>query len=179
MRMRGGLVRGVLGVAGVAGVAGVVSLLGIACARAPRGASSGGAGPPPQVAPPPATGPAQFDQGVVRAFHRCEASAPALLSILMQASGRSVRWFELDLQHGPTDPVPRQFVVGGASVHFCGPDCSGTVWLEALQPGQRARGRYRLALGDGTQVDEPFDVPWEGELWAVQLCPTSPGGHGR
>ena len=128
---------------------------------------------------PPAAGPAQFDHGAVRAFHRCEASAPALLSILMQASGPSVRWFELDLQHGPADPVPRQFEVGGASVHFCGPDCSGTVWLQALQPGQRARGRYRLALGDGSRVDEPFEVPWEGELWAVQQCPTSPGGHGR
>ena len=159
------------------GVLGLLALAGSGCARAPRGTSSGGA-PPLRVAPP-AAGPAQFDQGVVRAFHRCEASAPALVSILMQASGPSVRWFELDLEHGPADPVPRQFAVGGASTHFCGPGCSGTVWLQSLQPGQRARGRYQLALGDGSHVDEAFDVPWEGELWAVQLCPTSPGGHGR
>ncbi len=155
------------------------AMLAGGCAKGLRVDSAGEQGLPPPGVGVPATGPAVFDHGVVRAFHRCNASAPPTLSILMEATGQSVRWVEIDLLHGPTDGVPRAFTVGGTSPHWCGLRCSGTVWLEALEAGRRARGRYRLVLDDGGTVVESFDVPWEGGQWGVMECPTSPGGHGQ
>jgi hypothetical protein len=125
---------------------------------------------------PPGARVVSFDHGTVRTLHECTASAPALVSILMEASSPSGSWVEIDLVHGPTDSTPRTFAVGGPSVHRCN-GCTGTVWLDELQLDRRARGHYDLAWPDGMVARDRFDAAWEGGRWEIRPCPSGPDAY--
>ena len=131
--------------------------------------------PPPPDRPRYRGKPILYDKGTIRAFHRCIDTVPPVVSIVMQstdlATGVPLGTIQLELQHGPADAVPRIFAMGGTSPHTCGAGCFGTVWLDALEPGKRARGRYQITWVKGRPIDEPFDIPWDGGQWDVQPCP--------
>src|SRR5690349_14507458 len=80
---------------------GLVLVLGCShSARHDRADHTEPPGGPPNV---PTRSPGRFDHGVVRTFLRCDERGDPVVSIFMEQTGKT--WFQLDLHHGPKDPV--------------------------------------------------------------------------
>jgi hypothetical protein len=152
-----------------------VGLALVGCYRAP--ASQGGPAQDDRAresTPHTASGGLVFTEGTVHAFRQCTASAPPQLLLQAQTGVAPVFAIAITLQHGSGDATPRSFTVGGTSQDRCDPGCTGTVVLESLAPGTRARGRLDLAWSDGRIARHAFDFEWRGGRWEVRPCPGPP-----
>lgn len=133
-------------------------------------------------APPAASGPQRtnelFPTVEVRAVHKCVPTAPPTVIVLLQSQAPSVSWFQIDLDHGERDTTPRTFTIG-KDAHVtgcrlrCGEQPTGSVTLDELEPGKRARGRYRFVLDNGDVLVDGFEATWQGTAWETQACPRS------
>lgn len=93
---------------------------------------------------------------------------------------RAVFAMAIDLFHGARDKLPREFQVGSSSPNRCDPGCVGTVWLDAVEPGKRVRGRFDLRWDDAHFAQQQFEVQWRNQAvtsegkWHVVGCPGPP-----
>ena len=139
---------------------------------------------PPATTPQPdswhdASGPNayNFDDRVGYAYRACKASAPPQITISLQAhpAGKAPVAIAIEVEHGPTDHVPREITVKDPQCT----GCSGHVWLDELVPGKHMNVRIDLQFLDGHVARQKLVVPWQGGAWDVRPCPTGPDAYPR
>ena len=118
-----------------------------------------------------------FTEGTVHAYRQCVATAAPEMFIEMQSSEKPPQAVSIELVHGPGDAVPRQIAVGDHEQSRCYAGCSGTVWIDAIQPGKLIDGHIDLHWNDGHVARQRFTYPWRGGVWEVQPCPSGPDAY--
>jgi len=127
----------------------------------------------------------RYPQLEATAIRECTPDGPQKIVLLFQntdtppGEAPRVDWMQLDLVHGPTDPVPRTFTEGPPerrTAYFspCFPHgCRvATVTIDELAVGGMIRGSYHLEVNAGETLSDRFAAKLTG-AWEVRPCPRS------